>query len=148
MPGTYACLHYHIVFATEARRPLIAPALATPLHNYLAGIIANLEGHALAIGGTADHLHILTTLGQNRAVSAVVRDLKANSSRWVRATYPEHGDFRWQDGYSAFTVGVAGLERVRSYIAHQEEHHRAVDYQAELIGFLRQQGIECDERHA
>ena len=147
MPGSFASLYYHIAFGTKDRRPLITPDLAAPLHNYMAGIIQRLAGRALATGGTADHVHILAALDKDRAVSAVIRDLKANSSRWVHETYPEHADFGWQEGYGAFTVSVRGLDSVRAYIARQEEHHRTVSFRDELASFLREHGIPYDERY-
>ena len=39
------------------------------------------------------------------------------------------------------------MEAVNEYIARQEEHHRKVSFQDELLSFLRKQGIAPDERY-
>jgi hypothetical protein len=39
MPSTHFSLHYHIVFSTKDRIPLIAPAWRERLHAYLGGIL-------------------------------------------------------------------------------------------------------------
>ncbi|MDI9584005.1 MAG: transposase [Acidobacteriota bacterium] len=146
MPGSFACLHYHIVFGTRNRLPLIAPDIAAPLHGYLAGIVNRLGGKAVLIGGTADHVHILARLGRDRCVADAVRDLKANSTRWIRETYPPHCAFGWQDGYGAFTISYPGVDRVVAYIRGKEEHHRVVSFREEFQSFLRRHDIEFDER--
>jgi len=94
-----------------------------------------------------DHVHILTQLAQNRALADMMRDLKANSSRWVHETFPERRDFGWHDGYAAFTVSVKGVPKVKDYIARQEEHHRVTSYREELKSFLEAHDIPFDERY-
>jgi hypothetical protein len=36
---------------------------------------------------------------------------------------------------------VSGLDKVKAYILAQEEHHRTVTFQDELISFLERHGI-------
>ena len=147
MPGSFSSLHYHITFGTKDRRPLITPDVRDSLYAYLAGIIRNQGGTATVIGGTSDHVHILAELDRHRALAEVVRDIKAGSSRWVHVTYPERGDFAWQQGYGAFTVSVRGIPQVKAYIARQAEHHRKVSFREEFALFLRQHDIAYDERY-
>jgi REP element-mobilizing transposase RayT len=146
MPSSYACLHYHIVFGTKGRRALITTDMAAAMHAYLAGILKGLGGGPVLVGGTADHVHVLTTLPRDRAISDVVRDLKANSSRWVHESCPHQGEFAWQDGYGAFTVGINGVPQVHAYIAGQAEHHRTVSFAEEFASFLQRHGIVVDDR--
>ena len=147
MPGSYSCLYYHIVFGTRERLPLIFPDVAAPLHGYMAGVIKGQGGIAVCIGGTADHVHILAELPRDKAVSDVVRDVKANSSRWMHQTHPEARGFGWQEGYGAFTVSVRGLPRVKAYIAGQAEHHRNTTCLEELASFLREHGVSYEGRY-
>jgi REP element-mobilizing transposase RayT len=147
MPQSYTSLIYHIVFGTKHCVPHIDKHLAPRLHAYMAGIIKNLRGLPICIGGVADHVHVLTILSQDYAVKDVLRDLKANSSRWVHQEYREAFDFKWQDGYSAFTVGIRGVPQVKAYINKQAEHHREVPFVEELKDFLETHGIPFDERY-
>jgi len=74
------------------------------LYEYLAGAVRSEGGFAIRINGIADHIHLLTRLRQDRALSDVLRDLKANSSGWIHDNFPSHAAFAWQVGYGAFTV--------------------------------------------
>ncbi|MBM3476300.1 MAG: IS200/IS605 family transposase [Armatimonadetes bacterium] len=144
--ASFACLYYHLVFATKGREPLVTPEIAPRLWSYIGGIIRSQGGLALAIGGTADHVHLLASLPKNRTIPDLLREIKANSSRWVHETFP-HPRFAWQDGYAAFTVSVRGLPQVNAYIAGQEEHHAKVSFEDEFRSFLAEHGVEYDERY-
>jgi len=144
--ASFVCLHYHIVFSTKDRRPVATPEVRPRLWGYIGGIVQSQGGVALAIGGTADHVHVLAGLPKGKTVPDAIREIKANSSRWVRETFPELG-FAWQAGYGAFTVGVRGLPRVKGYIARQDEHHATVSFEDEFRSFLAEHGLAYDERY-
>lgn len=146
MPSTHLSLHYHVVFSTKKRAPLISASWRENLHAYLGGVIRNLDGIPEAIGGVADHVHLLVGLKATASLSDTVRDIKANSSRWVHDETGDRG-FSWQEGYGAFTVSASQLDAVRSYIANQEEHHRKRTFQEEYVELLKRSGVEYDERY-
>ncbi|MEI6501164.1 MAG: IS200/IS605 family transposase [Armatimonadota bacterium] len=147
MPSSYTSLVYHIVFGTKEQRHLIAPEIAPELHAYMGGIISHLGGRPILIGGVTDHVHVLTILNQKRALEDVLRDLKANSTRWIHQRYPELAEFVWQAGYGAFTVGIRGMPQVKAYIQGQQAHHREVGFREEFREFLQVHGIDFDERY-
>lgn len=147
MPRTYTQLLSHVVFSTKERRATLTPKLRATLFPYMAGIIQQLGGIALLINGVADHVHILLSLPANAAPSEFIGKLKANSSKWVHESFPEHRDFAWQLGYSAFSVSFSQKQGVLDYIAGQEEHHAKKSFQEELIAFLKKHAIEYDERY-
>ena len=132
MSKSYTNLLYHIVFSTRERRPLITPERRPRLYEYIGGIIRNLGGISLATGGIDDHLHVLSKLRPDKALSAVLRDLKSNSSGWMHNVFPHLGDFSWQNGYGAFTVSTSQVPAVSKYIANQERHHMKLSFQGEL----------------
>ncbi len=146
MPSTHLSLHYHVVFSTKNRAPLISASWRENLHAYLGGGVRNLDGIPEAIGGVADHVHLLLGLKATAALSDTVRDIKANSSRWVHGETGDRG-FSWQEGYGAFTVSASQLDAVRSYIANQEEHHRKRTFQEEYVELLKRSWVEYDERY-
>jgi REP element-mobilizing transposase RayT len=104
-------------------------------------------GISLAINGTEDHVHSLAKLRPDKALSDVLRDLKANASGWMHDLFPELKDFSWQRGYGAFTVGQSDIKQVQDYIARQKEHHQKQSSRDEFIEFLQSNGIEYDERY-
>jgi len=54
-------------------------------------------------------------------VADTIRDIKANSSRWMSR---EIGRFAWQQGYGGFGVSKSNIAAVVRYIRNQEQHHR------------------------
>jgi hypothetical protein len=72
--------------------------------------------------------------------------LKANSSKWLHQRWPRRQAFAWQTGYAAFSVSPSNLASVRNYIAGQEERHRKMTYQGEVLALLQRHGIEYDPR--
>ena len=147
MPSSYVSAHYHLIFSTKHREPTLAPAVAPRVYDYLGGITRGLGGVLLAAGGMPDHVHLLVGLGATRALSDILRDLKANSSKWVHETFPELAGFGWQTGYGAFVVSYSLLDAVKGYIARQEEHHRTRTFQEEFVLFLCRHRIDYDDRY-
>lgn len=145
--STYTQLYYHIVFSTKHRRPWLTPDLEEHLYPYLGGTIRDEAGSALIVNGVADHLHILARLRQDRALSDIVRSIKANSSGWIHREFPQLADFAWQEGYAAFTVSASQKERVRQYVQDQKTHHLKLSFKEELIAFLIAHEIEFEEKY-
>jgi REP element-mobilizing transposase RayT len=145
MPSTHLSLHYHLILSTKNRHPFIEESWRGRLHAFLGGAIRSLGGTPEAVGGTDDHVHLLVGLRANHTLADVLRDTKSASSHWVHDTVGVR-DFAWQDGYGAFTVSSSLIQRVKSYIAHQEEHHKKKTFQEEYVEFLKQSGVEYDER--
>ena len=81
------------------------------------------------------------------SIAEMMRIVKGKSSAWVHEQFPSRGTFAWQAGYGAFSVSHSQIDTVTKYIAGQEEHHKKVSFQEELLSFLRKQGIEFDERY-
>jgi putative transposase len=147
MSDSYTNLLYHIVFSTKDRRPLITSEHEPQLYDYIGGTIRGLGGISLELNGTEDHLHVLAKLRPDRALSDMLRNLKANATGWMHNLFPALKDFSWQRGYGAFTVSQSNVEEVRRYIIRQKEHHVKVSFREEFIQFLKANGIENDERY-
>jgi REP element-mobilizing transposase RayT len=147
MPQTFTCLHYHLVFSTKRREPAITPELRPRLWDYPGGIFRGEGGIPIQVGGTADHVHLLVTPTQRRALAECMRVLKANSSGWAHDTFPSAAGFWWQDGYGAFTVSHSALDRVKAYNTNQEEHHRQRTFQEEFRELLIRHGVEFNEQY-
>lgn len=146
MAHTFTKLLTHIIFSAKNRVSSITPELKPPLYAYMAGILRELGGKALAINGTSDHVHILIMLPPRIALSETLRVLKTNSSRWVNQQPQPENKFEWQERYGAFSVSSSNIEAVIKYIADQETHHKKISFQEELVAFLRRNGIEYDPR--
>jgi hypothetical protein len=117
-------------------------------HAYLSGICKNLESPSLQVGGAIDYIHILCTLSRKYTISDLIRDLKRESSKWIKTKDSlSLTDFSWQAGYGAFSVSPSHLDTLRKYIVNQDTHHMKESFQDEYRRLLRKYNIECDERY-
>ena len=143
MPSTYVSLHYHVVFSTKNREPIILPAWGPRLYEYLGGTVRGLGGFPEEIGGVTDHVHLLIGLKATHCLADFMRELKKIASGWVHDALHIR-PFAWQEGYSAFTVSPTARPGVRNYIRTQEQHHNGKSFRDELIGLLEEAGIKYD----
>lgn len=136
---------HHCVFATRNREPLLTPDIRDRLWPYLGGIARQNGIRALAIGGVADHVHILLGMPASMSISKATQLLKGNSSKWIHETFSALRAFAWQEGYASFSISISGIEETRAYIRNQEEHHRIRTYREEVIAFLQRHGMPFDD---
>jgi len=136
----------HLVFSTKERRPLPRdPAAREALHAYLGGISKTLDCPPIIVGGMEDHVPALARFGRSITQAERVKELKRVSNLWLKERGGDYRDFKWQGGYADFSVSQSNLERVKNYIANQEEHHLKLSFQDELRSLLRRHNVEWDE---
>ena len=104
-----------------------------------------MNGVAEIVGGVDDHVHLLASLRPVHRIADVLRDMKKDSSNWVKENFEPR--FAWQEGYAAFTVSPSANDSVRKYIANQEEHHRKYSFVDELKELLARAGVEYEEKY-
>ncbi len=136
----------HLTFSTKRREAVIRAEVCPRLHAYLAGVLDNLDCPSLQVGGVADHVHLLFSLGRTVSQAGVVEKVKTASSRWMKA---EGGpsNSTWQGGYGAFSIGQSQTDTVIRYIRNQEGHHRTMTFQDEFRKLLARYGVAFDERY-
>jgi REP element-mobilizing transposase RayT len=101
----------------------------------------------LRVGGTEDHVHILCRLSKTIDVATLIRELKRESSKWIKEQNPRLADFSWQKGYGAFSVSPSHVPALIEYILNQEEHHRRETFQDEYRRLCKKYGVDIDERY-
>jgi putative transposase len=147
MPNTYSQLYVQIVFAVKGRECFIKESFREELQKYIAGIIENKKQKLYAIYCMPDHVHILISIKPALAVSDLVRDIKANSSSFIKEKKWVNSMFSWQEGFGAFTYHKSQALSVVNYILSQSEHHRKNSFKEEYINFLNEYQIEYDEKY-
>lgn len=144
MSHSYCANLVHCVFSTKNRVPSIPPEFQEQLWAYLAGIARNHHMPLLAVGGIANHVHLLVAIPQSTTVASAINHFKANSSRWMR----QRGNkFEWQKGYGAFSVSPSQVPAVKEYIRTQAEHHAKHTFEDEFISLLRQCGVPYEPKY-
>lgn len=147
MSHRFTSLLTHLIFSTKDHVPYLDSELSPECRAYIGGIIGNMGGRRLRIGGTADHVHIFFDMPATLTLSDCVRTIKSNSSKWVHEKWPRRRNFEWQQGYSGFSVGRSGIDGLIQYIDGQAEHHRRESFQDEVRRFLDEYGMQYDERY-
>jgi REP element-mobilizing transposase RayT len=147
MAHTYTNILIHALFSTKDRQPWLDPEARTEVFHYLGGITNELGGQSLLVNGPSDHVHMLFVEPPTLSIADIMEKVKVNSSGWVKRRWRNRMQFAWQTGYAAFSVSKSQVESVRRYIESQEEHHRRVTFQEEVLAFLKKQGIKYDPRY-
>ena len=148
MPQSLARVVLHVVFSTKNRVPFLRDAeVRTRMHAYMAGVLQHIGCEPILINGVEDHVHILCNLSRTVTIAQLAEEAKKSTSKWMKEQGAHCRDFFWQGGYGSFSVNQSNVEKVCTYIATQEEHHRAVSFQDEFRALCRKHGIEMDERY-
>ncbi len=107
------------------------------LHKYITGIVTAKSQKLIAINCMPNHVHMLLGIKPDMAVSNIVRDIKANSSRFINEQKWMAGNFEWQKGFGAFSLGNSQLTAIIRYMANQEQHHYGITFREEYVEFLK-----------
>ena len=99
MPQSLARIVVHLIFSTKNRGAFLREAaLRSEMHRVLGGILGNLDCPAIIIDGGDDHVHLMFVLGRARDLAEVVKEVKRQSSVWLKSKYPALEAFAWQGG--------------------------------------------------
>lgn len=147
MANTYTQIYLHVVFAVEGRQNLIAPEHNDELQKYITGIITAQKHKLIAINNMPDHLHLLVGMRPDAALSDLVRDVKAGSSKFINEKRWVMGRFSWQEGFGAFSYARSQLGAVIRYIQNQQKHHAEKSFRDEYLELLEKFGVEYDQKY-
>ena len=144
MSHTYVQNVIHVVFSTKERRKQIPGEMKERFWSYMVGVCRHERIFVHAIGGMEDHAHLLLQIPPTMALADGVREIKTNSSSWMKEFVD---DFAWQQGYSGFGVSKSNIPTVVRYIKNQERHHRKMTFEEEFRALLEKHGIEFDPKY-
>jgi len=117
------------------------------LYKYIISTIQKNGHKVLSIGGTSDHIHILFGYRPTQALSALMQEIKRDSSEWINKERLATGRFSWQEGYGAFSYSKSHISQVANYIETQEQHHKKRTFLDEYKQILKDFNLEYDERY-
>lgn len=146
MPNTYSQLYVQIVFAVKGRQHFIIESFREELQKYIGGIITSKKQKLFAIYCMPDHVHILISINPDCRISDLVRDIKASSSSFIQEKL-NMSEFRWQEGYGAFSHSKSQVDNVVNYILNQPLHHKAKTFREEYVEFLKRFEIAYKEEY-
>jgi REP element-mobilizing transposase RayT len=119
-------MYVHIAWATWDRLPLLAGDTERRVYRAIAAKCQELGAEVVALGGVADHVHLLIRLPAALSLAQLIGQVKGASSHL--AAHEARSDaqsFKWQGAYGAVSVSPRALPEVSAYIANQKAHHAA-----------------------
>ena len=116
-------LYYHLVWATKERYPLILPEREIELHRYIIKKADILNSITHAIGGTANHIHLVASIPPTLSIADFVKNIKGSSSHYFNQNWQNSNKFGWQEGYGIFSLGQKQLDEAVAYVLNQKIHH-------------------------
>jgi len=136
-----------VVFAVKNKKALILPSFEERLFKYITGIIKNQGQKLLAINGTSDHIHIFFGMEPTCKISDLVRDIKSDSSVFIKENKLSRYKFIWQEGYGAFSYSHSQKQNVIEYIMNQKQHHKKKTFKQEYLEFLKNFNVDYNEKY-
>ena len=147
MASSLVKIDIHLVFHVKSTGIPMRKEDLPRIFQYIGGVIKGMDGIPIVVGGIEDHIHIFASLPKTMALTDFVRNIKANSSKWIKTLDCYYAPFCWQDGYGAFSVSPSLLDKTINYIRKQEEHHRKRSFHDEYKSFLKRYNISYDEKY-
>ena len=147
MAQSLSQLFVHIIFHVKTTSVVIREQEADELYAYIGSIIKDRQSIPISINGVGDHIHILCILSKNVALADFLEDVKKYSSRWIKTKDNYYKTIAWQGGYGGFSVSPSLCDKTKQYIQKQKEHHKKMTFQEEYLLFLKEYGIEYDEKY-
>jgi putative transposase len=140
MPWVKVWLHF--VWSTKDRHPYLKHEIRNRVLDHMR-INAREKGiHIDFVNGYVEHIHCLVSLGTDQTIEKLMQLIKGESSFWINKNKLTKTKFEWQNEYFVASVSESNLEKVRRYIAKQEEHHRKVPFAQEFDDLLLRAGFE------
>ncbi len=139
---SYISSLYHVVFGTYKRKPTLNLEYSDRLYAVIGSIIKKRQCKAIVINGVSDHLHILLSLHPQVALSSLMRDIKSQSSVWLKESGLFPAFDGWAKEYGAFSVSANHKDPVYKYIQNQRIHHKKVSSESEFERLILKSGLQ------
>jgi putative transposase len=147
MSSTFSQIYIQVVFAVKGRQNFLQKPWRDEVFKYMSGIIKAKNQKPIIVNGVSNHVHLFIGLKPSIALSDLVRDVKNNSTNFIKEQKFIKGNFSWQEGFGAFSYAHSQIDQVYQYILNQEEHHRKKSFKEEYLDFLRKFEIEYEEKY-
>jgi putative transposase len=140
MPYTKVLIHF--IWSTKNRQHLISKDLKPLLLQHIKENSIKKGIFIDTLNCVSDHIHILVSLGSEQTIAKSAMLIKGESSFWINKQKLINNNFEWQDEYIALSVSYSAIDKVRSYILNQEEHHKKKAFTEEYEEFLNAHHFE------
>jgi putative transposase len=85
---------------------------------------------------------LLISVFSKQAVSEVMKNVKAKSSKWLNESRLLENRFEWQSAFGAFTYSEKDIQKVFDYVRNQEIHHKKMTFREEYLMMLKAHKVD------
>lgn len=135
----------HIVINTYMRKMTITHDNRNVLYRFIYNLLTTRDCYLYRIGGIPNHIHLLVDLSPKIALSDLVRDIKKESSRWMKSSGYFPNFESWGKEYFAFGISKEHIHAVIDYIKSQPEHHNIQSFEDEIKSACSKEGVEWND---
>ncbi len=139
---SYVKVMIHSVWGTKNREPYLTKGIKPLVIEHIISNAKEKKIYIDTINGHVEHLHCLFGLNADMSISKALQLMKGESAFWINTNKVTKTKFEWADEYFAASVSESMLDKVRTYIRNQEEHHRKKTFQEEYDEFVRTYNLE------
>ena len=112
--------YLHLVWSTYQREPLLVGDTESLIYACIQAEARRMDCVVLALGGIADHVHLVVEPPGMLGPGQVAKQIKGASSRFAN----DNGTtFKWQSGYGGFSLSRPHLKAVIPYAQNQQQRH-------------------------
>jgi putative transposase len=132
----------HAVWGTKSNQNLILSEVRPLLIDHIRENAKTKGIYIDTINSQPNHVHCLFALNADMALSKALNLIKGESSYWANKQHIIKFHFEWADDYFAASVSESQLNKVRSYIQNQDDHHRKETFTDEYNKFMKSYGFD------
>lgn len=118
-------INYHIIFCPKYKRKILINGIDERLKEVLKDAAEGMGCSIESIEVMPDHVHLYLKGNPTIPVHLIVKNLKAISSKTLRAEFPEINrrlPSLWTRSYYCETIGCISEETIKKYIEEQKYH--------------------------
>ena len=132
----------HAVWGTKNHYPFLTKEIKEKVISHIKENALKKQIFINCINGYTEHLHCLFGLNADMTIAKTMQLIKGESAYWVNKEFTTKSKFEWADEYYAVSVSESQLDKVRTYINRQEEHHKQTTFAQECEEFIRKYNFE------
>lgn len=141
MKHSHTKIWIHLIWATKKREKVLFKESGKIIYEYLQTKATENKISFERLNIQPAHVHGLIDLPTDICLSDFIGKVKGSSSHWINQQKLFNKHFSWQRGFGAYSVSASQIERVKSYIQNQSEHHRIKSFDEEYDEWKKQYGI-------
>ena len=135
-------VYVHFVWSTKKRIPFLTNNIRQDVFNHIRENAKKKNIHIDFINGYTDHIHCLISLNDDLSIGKIAQLIKGESSFWINKNKLTSAKFAWQEEYFAIAVCNDKIQKVRNYLANQEQHHSKNAFKQEYEEYIKHYGFE------